>query len=100
LFAADRRVRNLLISYSSRDFRPDVLVVQKVDTCHQFAFISIVRHQRAPKIKFHELKLEALNGPSCHVLLGYVLQLVFLLFWELVGGCSFLNWKYDYSGTV
>jgi len=77
-----------------------MLVIQKVDTCHKFAFISIVRHQRAPKIKFHELKLEAINRPSCYVLLDYVLQLGFLLLWDLVGGGSFLNWKHDYSGTV
>jgi len=51
------------------------------------------------KIKFRELKLEAINAPSCHVLLEYVLQLVFLLLLDLVGGGSFLNWKYDYSGT-
>jgi hypothetical protein len=77
-----------------------MLVVQSVDTCHKFAFISIVRHQRAPKIKFHKLKLEAINASSRHVLLGYVLRLVFLLLWDLVGGGSFPNWKYDYSGTV
>jgi hypothetical protein len=77
-----------------------MLVVQRVDTCQKFAFISIVRHQRAPKIKFHELKLEAINAPSCHVLLGYVLQFVLLLLWDLVGSGCFLNWKYFYSGTV
>jgi len=71
-----------------------------VGTCLKFVFVSIVRHQRAPKIKFHELKLEAINAPSCHVLLGYVLQLVFLLLWDLVGGGSFPNWKYDYLVTV
>jgi len=77
-----------------------MLVVRRVDTCHKFAFINIVRHQRAPTIKFRELKLEAINAPSCHISLGYVLQFVFLLLWDLVGGGCFLNWKYDYSGTV
>ena len=59
-----------------------MLVVQKVDICNKFAFISILRKQRAPKITFHELRLEAVNARSCSVLLVYILQL-FLLFLEL-----------------
>jgi hypothetical protein len=104
LFTVHGRVRNLLIRYSSRDVKPDMLVVHKVDTCHKFAFFIIIGHKRAPKLKFHELKLEAINAPSCRVLLGSVLPLVFILFWDLV--CGFFTelevrlLRYPYNVTL